>query len=500
MIDLRTNRLINLKNNLKVIFNLIPLIIIFTYADLFSEEKLNLTLKSAIQIAIESSPNASIINEIRKQREQAYKAFQANLYPQLSLNVSAPGAIREINQITQNDGTQRFLQQSQFFSSAGMSLNQTIPYLGTDITIFSGLTRLDIVEPSTTQLWRTTPIQFSINQPIFAFNSLYWEKQLQNLRKLNIDKQYIEEFEELAINITNSFFDLYLAKMNLENAKRNVSSNDSLYIISKGRFSVGRIAENDLLQSELALLNAQNNVETFKIEYDNAKVRLKIILNLDKNLEIELDEPKNVFEEEIDYNLAYLKMLENNSDVIGFLISEKEAERELDRAYKNNNFNANISMSYGFNQSASQFDVAYQNLLDRERLNVGVSVPILDWGRREANYESALANLEQTKLNIDLNKQNLEQEVKYTALRLNQLRDRVRLSENSVKIAEKRLDLAKNRFLIGKIDLNDFFIAQNEKNNAFINYINSLRDYWNNYYRLRRLTLYDFEKNENIGY
>jgi outer membrane protein TolC len=480
--------------------NLIILILLFLNISLFSQNKLNLTLKSAIQIAIESSPNASIINEIKKQREMAYKSFQANLYPQLSLDVNAPGAIREINQITQNDGTQRFLQQTQLFSSAGLSLSQNIPFLGTDITIFSGLTRLDILEPASTQLWRTTPIQFSINQPIFAFNGLYWEKELQNLRKLNIDKQYIEEFEELAIRITNSFFDLYLAKMNLDNATKNVSANDSLFTISKGRFEVGRIAENDLLQSELALLNAKNNVETFKIEFDNSKARLRIILNLDKNTEIELDEPNNVFDGEVDFELAYFKMLENNSDVISFLISEKEAERELDRARKNNNFNANISMSYGLNQSATQFDLAYQNLLDRERLNVGVSIPILDWGRREANYESALANLEQTKINIELNKQNLEQEVKYTALRLNQLRDRVRLSENSVLIAEKRLDLAKNRFLIGKIDLNDFFIAQNEKDNAFFNYINSLRDYWNNYYRLRRLTLYDFERNRNIEY
>lgn len=481
-------------------FYLIIILILFNSNSIFSQEKKDLTLKGAIYSAIESSPNASIITQIKKQREESYKAFQASLYPQLSLDLSAPGAIREINQITQNDGTQRFLQQSQLFSSAGLSLSQNIPYLGTNITVFSGLTRLDIVEPTTSQLWRTTPIQFSINQPVFGFNSLYWEKQLQKLRKENIKKQYIEEFEELAINVTNAFFDLYIAKMNLDNAKRNVSSNDSLHTISKGRYSVGRIAENDLLQSELALLNAQNNVETFKIEYYNAEKRLSIILNNESNTNWNLIEPNEVYQEDIDNDLAYKMMLENNSDVISFLISEKEAERELDRAAKNNNFNANISMSYGLNQSASQFDAAYQELLDRERLNIGVSIPILDWGRRESNYESALANLEQTKLNIELNKLNLEQEVRYTALRLNQLRDRVKLSENSVNIAEKRLEVSKNRFLIGKIDLNDFYLAQNEKNNAFINYINSLRDYWITYYRLRRLTLFDFESNQNISY
>jgi outer membrane protein TolC len=103
-------------------------------------------------------------------------------------------------------------------------------------------------------------------------------------------------------------------------------------------------------------------------------------------------------------------------------------------------------------------------------------------------------------ISLSLDKKNLEQEVKFTALRLNQLKNSVQISENSVNIAEKRLEVAKNRFLIGKIDLNDFYLAQNEKNNAFLNYINSLRDYWSTYYRLRRLTLFDFENNQNIKY
>lgn len=476
-------------------------IIIFLILTLNSNsEELKLTLKAAIQLGIESSPNASIINQIKKQREENYRSFEASLYPQVSMDVSLPGAIREINQITQNDGTQRFLQQSQLFSSGGLNISQNIPYLGTNINIFSGITRLDILEPTSTQVWRTTPIQFSINQPIFGFNSVYWEKEIQKLQKNNIQKQYIEEIEELSITITNTFFDFYIAKKNLENAMRNSSLNDSLFKISQGRFSVGKIAENDLLQSELAMLNAKNNVENFKIDFENTKNRLKILLNLDNNVDLELIAPDFIPEVVIDTDLAYQKTLENHSDIISFLITEKQAERELDRARKQNNFSANISMSYGLNQSASNFDMAYQDLLDRERLNVGVQIPILDWGRRDANYEAALANLEQTKISLSLDKKNLEQEVKFTALRLNQLKNSVQISENSVNIAEKRLEVAKNRFLIGKIDLNDFYLAQNEKNNAFLNYINSLRDYWSTYYRLRRLTLFDFENNQNIKY
>ena len=58
--------------------------------------------------------------------------------------------------------------------------------------------------------------------------------------------------------------------------------------------------------------------------------------------------------------------------------------------------------------------------------------------------------------------------------------------------------MAKNRYLIGKIDITNLNIAQNEKDLARLDYINTLRDFWLAYYRLRRITLYDFEKGEAL--
>ena len=45
--------------------------------------------------------------------------------------------------------------------------------------------------------------------------------------------------------------------MTLANATANAAVNDTLYTLNKGRFEVGKIGENDLLQSELQLLGAR---------------------------------------------------------------------------------------------------------------------------------------------------------------------------------------------------------------------------------------------------
>jgi len=59
-------------------------------------------------------------------------------------------------------------------------------------------------------------------------------------------------------------------------------------------------------------------------------------------------------------------------------------------------------------------------------------------------------------------------------------------------VAGKRFDVAYNRYVIGKINIGDLYIAQSEKDAALEQFVSGLRDYWLAFYQLRRITLYDF--------
>jgi outer membrane protein TolC len=58
--------------------------------------------------------------------------------------------------------------------------------------------------------------------------------------------------------------------------------------------------------------------------------------------------------------------------------------------------------------------------------------------------------------------------------------------------------VAKNRYVIGKIGIDNLFVAQSEKDAALQAYIQSLRAYWTGYFRLRKLTLHDFATGREI--
>ena len=58
--------------------------------------------------------------------------------------------------------------------------------------------------------------------------------------------------------------------------------------------------------------------------------------------------------------------------------------------------------------------------------------------------------------------------------------------------------MAYNRYVIGRISIDNLYLAQNEKDQALAQYVQSLRSYWTAFYQLRKTTLYDFEKRESL--
>jgi outer membrane protein len=72
------------------------------------------------------------------------------------------------------------------------------------------------------------------------------------------------------------------------------------------------------------------------------------------------------------------------------------------------------------------------------------------------------------------------------------------ISAKADTVAAKRFEVAKNRYVIGKIGIGELYIAQQEKDAALQQYVQALRGYWAAHYRLRRVTLYDFEAGRAI--
>ncbi len=459
-----------------------------------------LTLDESIAIAKDNSPLARAAKYALVASKWRYRSFRADLLPELVASGDIPNYSFGQTTITTEGGTQYFeLRQSD--ANLSLSVNQSILPTGGTLSLSSGLSRLGIFRGEDNYGWQSTPIEVGLRQPLFQFNNLKWRNKTEPLRYKIAEKKFVEDMEDIAYTVTQNFFDLLLAKINVEVADFNVAVNDSIYNISKGRFEVGNIAENELLQSELGLRNAEADLTTAGLAYERILENFKALLGIPDVDEIEILAPEFAPDVKVDVDKAQELARENNSRSLEFELSEVQANQEYDRATKQSGFSANIQASYGMNKVDEDFGNLYNDPLNnRQFFTVGFQIPIFNWGKQRAEIRSARNLQQETANTIAYQRLQFELDVRSTVREFSLLKQQVEIAAISNDIGERRYDVSKNRYLIGKIDITNLFIAQNEKDSAQRSYIQALRNYWTGYYNLRRLTLYDFEQDLPITY
>ncbi|NOT09255.1 MAG: TolC family protein [Gemmatimonadales bacterium] len=457
-----------------------------------------ITLQQAIQMALEQGRAAKAAEATRDAARYRDRAFFSRLLPQLSLGGTVPSYNRSIIQVVQPDGSVLFKPQDQTNTSLTMTMTQKLPVLGGDLFVTSGLAKLQRSGTTDVTTWSSTPLSFGLRQDLFKPNTAGWDRREQFIRSEVSERQFLESREDISLQATNLFFDVYSARAELANAVKNAAVNDTLYNLNKGRYEVGRIGENDLLQNELALLRARNRLDGARLEYDRASAALRLGLSLPTGVPLDLEVTDMVPRFEADTAQAVAEALRNRASVSDAELQDVQAKRRITEARLANGIGATINASYGYNATADTRRDVYQDLQEARTFSMSVQLPLWQWGARKETVEAAKADAERTANTTQTALQQTAQDAHFAALQLAQARRNLELSAKADTVAGKRYDVAYNRYVIGRITIDNLYIAQNEKDAALASYVQSLRGYWQAYFRLRRMTLFDFEKGEKI--
>jgi outer membrane protein TolC len=106
---------------------------------------------------------------------------------------------------------------------------------------------------------------------------------------------------------------------------------------------------------------------------------------------------------------------------------------------------------------------------------------------------------EVVKMDVSQSMIDFDENIFLQVMQFNLQDDQVAIAAKADTIADLRYEVTKQRFLIGKIDVLDLNVALEEKDVARRSYVESLRNYWDYYYNLRGLTLYDWEKDIKLS-
>jgi outer membrane protein len=464
------------------------------------ENKQALSLDEAIRIARQQSPDALLAKHRFRANYWQYRSYQASYLPSLTLYGTLPDFNRSIRTISTVEG-EVFSPQTNNMFYGGVSVNQRIGFTGGTLSLNSNVARLDNFydSPDTTiTQFSSSLINVTYRQPIFHYNAFKWERVIEPMKYEESKKRYLEDMEQVAVTTTNYFFSLLIAQIQKQISLISQANYDTLYKIAVGRYNLGKIAENDLLQLELQYLRANSEVKENELEIGNQMFRFKSYLRIQDDEGIELLIPDDFEPFIVDAARAIEEARNNNSGALAFSRQLLEAESEVAFAKLNGRFDAELFAVYGLTNNATEFNNLSTNPLDQQQFRLGITIPILDWGVAQGRIKMAESNQEVVRTDVEQNMIDFDQEVFLRVARFNMQYDQILIAAKSDTVARKGYEITKARYLIDRITITDLNIAQAEANSSKSNYINVLWTYWRNYYDLRRLTLYDFKENRPL--
>lgn len=458
---------------------------------------MTLTLEECIQLANKQSLQAFLTKNMYLASYWDYRSYKASFLPSLHLNTTPISINNGISQVwNSNINSYESTHTQTLSTTAEVQMKQRLKLTGGTISVETGNSYFD---SNTRSSFISKPLSISYSQNLNGYNRFKWQARIDPQKYEQAKAEYLEGRESISISAIQYFFKLISSQIDLEISKRNYANSQELYNIGKGRFEVGTITQDELLNLELSLYNSEISLTKSEQNLLRARTNLNIFLNIDKTTQIRCIIPEQIPNTEIPVNTAVELAFENNSFSKSQTVSLLQKQQTLSQTKAENRFSSNLQMSYGLNGDNKDLTDSYANLSERQRINVGFNIPIIDWGEGKGAIAVAKSRLEAEKIRLEQARIAFGQDVSINVLEFNLQKAQVENAAKADTIAQKGYEISYEIFKLGKLDVIKLNQARNDQELARKAYINSLQNYWRYWYNIRKLTLFDFEKNMTLS-
>lgn len=429
----------------------------------------------------------------------AYRSYRASRLPSLYLY----GDLGEFNRsltLLQNyeNGQMSYASSYYMQNSIGLAVRQNITFTGGSISLYSDLSRIDQFGADKSLTWYTQPVTVSYSQPIFAYNQFKWDKLISPKEYERAKRVYIESMEQVTVNVVAAYYSLMLAQMKYDVASTNFVNTGKMRDVAAQRMKLGSVTRDEYLQLELRMLNDSIAINENAVVIREAQMALNSILGYDESAEIHPVADDVLPSVWMDYDFVMQKALENSSFDIENEINILNAQSAVAEAKANRGISVQLNARFGLSKTDSNFRNAYLNPLDQEVVGVTFSLPIFDWGLGRGKVQKAKAAEEVVRAQVQQKENDFRRKVFTAVGQFNNQRQQCSSSRRARDIAAERYLLMMERFRNGNATVTELNTAQSEHDSASRQYITDLSNFWNYYYAIRQLTLYDFIEGHDI--
>lgn len=457
-----------------------------------------LTLDEAIIMARTRSVNAAVALDELKRAYWEWRTYRADRLPEIGFTATAPSYANRYSSYMNENGEYSFVSNRYLDAQAQLSVSQNITLTGGKLSINSSLDFLHQYGDGGGDRFMTIPVALTLSQPILGVNTLRWNSRIEPVRFAEAKAAFLSATEDVALATVNYFFTLIMSRENRDIAGQNLANAEKLYAVAVEKRAMGQISENDLLQMELNLLDARSTYTDAVSTLRSDMFTLRSFLDIDSDVEIVPVVPESVPQVSIDYGDALDRAMANNKFARNIRRRQLEADYEVAKA-KGDMRQIDLFAQVGYTGTDTDFNSAYSRLRGNQLVEVGFSIPLVDWGKRRGKVKVAESNRRVTESRLRQEAMDFNQELFVLVERFGNQQQQLAIARRSNEIARKRYETNVETFMIGKISTLDLNDSQSRKDASQRQYVSELYKFWSYWYQLRSLTLYDYRYHTDIN-
>ena len=257
--------------------------------------------------------------------------------------------------------------------------------------------------------------------------------------------------------------------------------------------------EADYKQIELQALNNTYLEEQATKKREDAIRTMITFLGLTGSLiDMEVESPKFTLPLSINPQDVLYYIDRNNPAALNREIRRLEAKKNLYTSELSRKFNANINLNYGTNKYSPNFFDLYSNPSRQQSVSVGFSIPFSMWGVNRNTARIAKNNYRSSMISVEKETDEFENEINRTVNNYNHSVNLWFIAERSYQLAQEQYNLTVQEYVMGRATAYQLIASQQEQSSAMQKYYDAIHAAYESYFKIRELTLFDFEKNQEL--
>ncbi|WP_297088874.1 TolC family protein [uncultured Draconibacterium sp.] len=458
-----------------------------------------LTLDRALSIAETGSPDLKLSSLNLERFEKNLEAQRAALKSRFSLQVDP---INYSNQRRFDTRVSEWYTNENFETSTLFTVSQ--PILITDGTISltnqfgwsSSNSTTSSIETESEVFFNN--LYLNLNQPLFTYNTLKLELKELELSLENAKIGYAMQRLNLERNVTEFFYNVYMAQMNLNIAKEELANTQKSYDIIKNKVEAGLAAREEEYQAELNLATAKSGLQNSEVTFENAKDQLKLYLGMDLFEDIMILADVSVNPVPVNLEKAIENGLSSRMELRQREIDVETSQFDLIRTKAQNEFRGDMNLRFGITGDNGDLNKIYENPTKSPSVGISFNIPIFDWGERKARIAAAEASIESQQLNLDEERKQIVVDIRQVYRNIQNQLNQIELAKQNERNAQLTYEINLERYENGDLTGMDLNLFQTQLSEQKVALSQALINYKIELLNLKIQSLYDFERNEAI--